>query len=64
MAVLNVVGVWFYVTEWPSVIVLLALVSGLCCPSSWPVVYHKLVEILNGRAVLMMMWINFHQILP
>lgn len=45
-------------------IVLLAFVSGLCCPGSWPVAYHKLVESLNGRAVLMMMWINFHQLLP
>lgn len=45
-------------------IVLLAFVSGLCCPGSWPVAYHKLVQTLNGRAVLMMMRINFHQLLP
>lgn len=60
MALLSAVGVWFYVPEWPSVTVLLAFVSGLCCPGSWTVVHHKLVEIFNGRAVLMMMWINFH----
>lgn len=64
VAVLSVVGMWVYGPEWALVIVLLALVSGLHCPGSWPVVYYKLVEILNGRAVLMIMWINFHQLLP
>lgn len=50
--------------EWPSVTLLLALGSGLPCPGSWLVVYHRLVEILDGGAELMAMWINFHQLLP